>query len=69
MTILDPVPLISKCWRFHPGDKVRLRGKADDSSAVVLDRLPGLPFPHYEVMDDEGYVVRVAQLELMRIRP
>jgi hypothetical protein len=69
MRTLNPVPLIHKCWQFHPGDKVRLRGKADDSSAVVLDRLPGLPFPHYEVMDDEGYVVRVAQLELTRIKP
>lgn len=58
-----------RSWQFSHGQKVRIRNTPEDATALVLRRLPGLPFPHYEVMDDDGFLIRVAQLELSRVRP
>lgn len=69
MKTLNPLPIVGKAWQFSQGDRVRIRHTPDWATAVVLDRVPGLSFPHYEVLDDEGYVVRVAQLELSRVKP
>jgi hypothetical protein len=66
---MQGLPEVGRAWQFSEGDKVRIRHTPDWSSALVLRRIGGLPFPHYEVMDDEGYLVRVAQIELLRLRP
>jgi hypothetical protein len=66
MSALDTA---GKMWQFNEGTKVRIRGYDEGKSAIVVRRLAGHPFPHYEVMDDDGTMLRIAQLELIPVRP
>jgi hypothetical protein len=61
------VALTSNKWKYDYGDRVRPRDKPDDAVWIVLRRLPGYVFPHYDLMDDDGNLWRMSQLSLIAI--
>lgn len=56
-------------WKFNEGSRVWIRGYPEGCVAVVVRRIPGNVFPHYEVMDDDGTMLITPQLNLLRVRP
>lgn len=53
---------LNSVWRFQPDDRVFVRGWS--SYGIILDRVVGLAWPHYRIMDAEGDVIQVSQLYL-----
>lgn len=49
-------------WKFNPGDHLYARDLL--GSVVVVERVAGLAWPHYTVMNDEGQTFGVSQLLL-----
>ena len=62
---LAPVPLTHTAWKYVDGARVRPSHRLNDEPWVVLKRLSIAPFPHYEVMDDQGHLWVVPQLALV----
>ena len=60
---------VGKAWKFNEGSRVWIRGYPEGCVAVVVRRIPGNVFPHYEVMDDDGTMLITPQLNLLRVRP
>jgi hypothetical protein len=59
------VALTSNKWKYDEGDRVRPRDKPEDPDWIVLRRLSGCVFPHYELMDDDGKLWHMSQLTLI----
>lgn len=53
-------------WKYQPGDSVYVRDWI--GSGLIVDRVPGLAWPHYTVMNSEGHLYRVSQI-LLSARP
>jgi len=66
---MPSVGVVGKVWKFNEGSKVIIRGYDEGKTAIVVRRLPDHAFPHYEVMDDDGTMLRIAQLELAKVKP
>ena len=52
-------------WRFAPGDRVFIAGHPQQPAVVTAALGQGRGgWPHYFVVDDNGYEWRVAQIQL-----
>lgn len=59
---IQPRRALNSVWRFKPDDRVFVRGWS--AYGIILDRVAGLAWPHYRIMDAEGDVFQVSQLHL-----
>jgi hypothetical protein len=66
---ISPLGSVGKMWKFNEGSRVWIRGYPEGCVAVVVRRVAGNVFPHYEVMDDDGTMLITPQLNLVRVRP
>ena len=62
---LSPLPTKHKAWKYVDGAKVRPAHKPEGDPWIILQRLSVAPFPHYEVMDDQGHLWIMPQLALV----
>jgi hypothetical protein len=49
-------------WQFQPGDRVYVRDWI--GSGLIMERVSGLAWPHYLIMNGEGHLYRVSQIML-----
>lgn len=56
----------TQVWKYQPGDSVYVRDWI--GSGLIVDRVAGLAWPHYTVMNGEGHLYRISQI-LLSSRP
>jgi hypothetical protein len=53
-----------KLWRFYNGQTAYVRKWLPGATVIVIDRVPNLAWPHYNVMDRYGKSWIISQLDL-----
>ena len=53
-----------KVWRFHDGQTAYVRKWLLGATVIVISRVPGLAWPHYNVKDVYGNAWVIAQVDL-----
>jgi hypothetical protein len=62
---LSAIRVKHNAWKYVDGAHVRPHYRPEGERWVVLKRLTIAPFPHYEVMDDDGRLWVIPQLALV----